>query len=167
MIDPPNPAVPDDSPAGPLMKPHEDDTWYHDGLPFRCTQCGNCCTGSPGYVYVKREEIEKIAAFIGREGKGLTKKHIRRVGIRYSLTEDARTGDCCFLRTRDGNRQCAIYPVRPLQCRTWPFWRSNLKTMESWALAAAYCPGMHYGMHHDLAAIVKRRDAKTWKDLEE
>ena len=23
--------------------------WYQDGLQFRCTRCGNCCTGAPGY----------------------------------------------------------------------------------------------------------------------
>ena len=36
--------------------------WYRDGLQFECTQCGNCCTGDPGYVWVTPEEIKAIAA---------------------------------------------------------------------------------------------------------
>ena len=27
-------------------------TWYADGLRFTCTQCGNCCTGQPGFVWI-------------------------------------------------------------------------------------------------------------------
>lgn len=144
-----------------------ENVWYRDGLPFRCTQCGNCCTGAPGYVWVTVKEIEKIAEFLGRPGKGLTKKHVRGIGRRYSLTEDAKTGDCCFLETRDGVRGCSIYPVRPLQCRTWPFWKSNLRSPETWADAAENCPGMSYGKHHDLVQIKIRRDAKRWEDLPE
>ena len=27
------------------------------GLRFECTQCGDCCTGAPGYVWVNKAEI--------------------------------------------------------------------------------------------------------------
>ena len=36
--------------------------WYADGLQFECTQCGDCCTGAPGYVWVNKSEIEALAA---------------------------------------------------------------------------------------------------------
>ncbi|MFM7740581.1 MAG: YkgJ family cysteine cluster protein, partial [Planctomycetota bacterium] len=26
--------------------------WYKDGLRFQCSQCGDCCTGGAGYVWV-------------------------------------------------------------------------------------------------------------------
>jgi Fe-S-cluster containining protein len=39
--------------------------WYRDGLRFRCTRCGSCCTGEPGNVWVTDEEIAAIAAFRG------------------------------------------------------------------------------------------------------
>ncbi len=39
--------------------------WYKDGLRFKCTQCGDCCTGAPGYVWVNQAEIEGIAAELG------------------------------------------------------------------------------------------------------
>ena len=35
--------------------------WFEKGLRFECTQCGNCCTGAPGYVWVNREEIAALA----------------------------------------------------------------------------------------------------------
>jgi Fe-S-cluster containining protein len=139
--------------------------WYHAGLKFTCTQCGNCCTGAPGYVYVSREEVEKIAAFIGRTDGWLDRQHLRRVGLRYSLTEDRRNGDCCFLKQENGKRICTIYPVRPLQCRTWPFWDVNLESSRDWSAAAKNCPGMNSGKHYDLVQIETRRDAERWEDV--
>jgi hypothetical protein len=141
--------------------------WYCDGLRFACEQCGGCCSGAPGYVFVTGEEIGKIAAFLGRPGKGLTKEHLRRVGIRHSLTEDSRTGDCCFLQRRDGRLSCRIYPVRPLQCRTWPFWESNLRSPDHWASAADGCPGINQGPHFAFVQIQIRRNARRWEDLPE
>lgn len=146
--------------------------WYQDGLKFTCTQCGNCCTGAPGYVYVNDEEIERIAAFLGRAEpaddsveKALGKEHLRRVGRRYSLTENKRNGDCCFLLESNGKRTCSIYPVRPLQCRTWPFWDVNLESPKEWAAAAEHCPGMNKGTQYEFVQIEIRRTAKRVEEL--
>ena len=35
--------------------------WYHAGLQFTCSQCGDCCSGAPGYVWVNQAEIDAIA----------------------------------------------------------------------------------------------------------
>lgn len=139
--------------------------WYADGLKFTCTQCGNCCTGAPGYVYVDDEEIRMIAEFIGRSDGTLGREHLRRVGRRYSLTEDRRSGDCFFLKEVDGKRICSIYPVRPLQCRTWPFWDINLASPADWADAAKGCPGMNKGRHYDLVQIQLRAGAQSWGEV--
>jgi hypothetical protein len=141
------------------------DIWYRQGLRFACRQCGNCCTGAPGCVFLTEQEAHNIAAYLGREGKGLTKEHLRRVGVRNSLTEDPRSGDCCFLQRRNGQMLCRVYPVRPLQCRTWPFWEANLRSPEHWDAAAADCPGMNRGPAHDEAHIQTCRGAKRWEDL--
>lgn len=139
--------------------------WYQAGLQFKCTQCGNCCTGAPGFVYVTQGEIDKIAEFLGRPGKGLSDQHLRKVGRRYSLTENKKSGDCCFLKTENGKRTCSIYPVRPLQCRTWPFWDLNLDTPEDWYEASEGCPGMNTGPNYTLVQIEVRRTAKTWEEV--
>lgn len=142
------------------------DAWYAAGLQFECTQCGNCCTGAPGYVYVSETEIETIAAFIGRPGQGLERHQYRRVGRAISLTEDKATGDCVFLkRTSTGKKICSIYPVRPLQCRTWPFWNSLLESREEWDDAARDCPGMNKGKSYDFVQIEIRRTAREWGDV--
>jgi hypothetical protein len=67
--------------------------------------------------------------------------------------------DCPFLR---GTR-CAVYPVRPIQCRTFPFWRENLRSHEEWERLSQFCPGIDAGEHHDLEAIRRDIDArKPW-----
>lgn len=145
------------------MATADDSRWYGEGLKFECTQCGNCCSGAPGYVWVTEEEIERIAGFIGR--KRLGREHLRRVGEQFSLTEDRGSGDCCFLkRLPDGKRVCGVYPVRPLQCRTWPFWDDNLETRSAWAEAARGCPGMNKGPRYSLVQIEIRRTARTWEE---
>ena len=136
--------------------------WYRDGLCFRCCQCGNCCTGAPGYVWVTKEEIRRIAEFLGRTDGRLDKKHVRRVRLRYSLTEK-QNGDCVFLSRTGGKIDCAIYPVRPLQCRTWPFWRENLVSLDAWNRAHVKCPGMNTGRRFSVEEIEAIRTQKEWQ----
>ena len=150
-----------------LMDHKARNAWYSDGLKFTCTQCGNCCTGAPGFVYVSEEEISNIAAFLRSPGGTLGPEYLRKVGRRYSLTEDRKSGDCCFLKHENGKRICAIYPVRPLQCRTWPFWDVNLESPRAWSEAAADCPGMNQGRHYDLVQVQLRLDARTAEELPE
>ncbi len=42
-------------------------------------------------------------------------------------------------------KQCAIYPVRPSQCRSWPFWPENILSPEDWQNTAVKCPGINTG----------------------
>lgn len=116
--------------------------WYHKGLKFQCTACGNCCTGAPGYVWVERAEIETLSAAIGVEPEEFIEKHTRQVGAGTSLVEFA-NGDCVFF---DGvTRRCKVYLHRPRQCRTWPFWESTLADEVDWARTARGCPGIGRG----------------------
>lgn len=135
--------------------------WYAGGLSFSCTQCGNCCSGPPGFVWVTREEIARIARFLGRANGRLDKDHVRRVGLRTSLTEKP-DGDCIFLQRREGKAYCGVYDARPVQCRTWPFWNENLRTPADWEAAQEKCPGMGRGTHYGFVAIEElRRRRKT------
>ena len=62
--------------------------WYHQGLRFECTGCGDCCTGAPGYVWVNKEEIRGLAEQVGEENlERFEKMYVRQVGIRKSLKE--------------------------------------------------------------------------------
>jgi len=141
-----------------------DAKWYNAGLCFDCSQCGNCCSGPPGYVWVTREDMARIARFLGHPEERLNKEYVRRVGLRFSLREKT-GGDCVFLTRQNGRAGCSIYPVRPMQCRTWPFWNSNLKSPDAWNEAHRLtCPGMNRGKHYDLVQIEAIRNARTLDD---
>ena len=135
--------------------------WYEEGLSFECTQCGNCCSGDPGYVWATKEEIGRISKFLGRTDGTLDGRHLRRIGLRYSLTEKP-GGDCIFLRRNGDKTQCGIYSVRPMQCRTWPFWTQNLRSLSAWNEAHRICPGMNTGTHHEFVQIESVRTKKSW-----
>ena len=115
--------------------------WYKDGLRFSCTRCGHCCTGAPGFVWVDDAEIDAIAAFLGEDRAELTALRTRQLPRGRSLRERA-NGDCVFY---DAEAGCTIYPVRPRQCRTWPFWESNVVTPDAWEETCAICPGSGQG----------------------
>jgi len=118
------------------------DPWCGDGLQFACTRCGNCCTGAPGFVWVNDDEIAGIAAFRSETVAKVTKEFVRLVGSSLSLIE-LQNGDCIFYNRE--NRGCSIYPARPRQCRTWPFWHSNLRNKEAWEETCKVCPGAGSG----------------------
>jgi Fe-S-cluster containining protein len=125
--------------------------WYHDGLRFTCTGCGDCCTGAPGYVWVNGDEIAALASELDLEVDEFEKRYVRQIGVRKSLKELKKTYDCIFLDA--ATRKCQVYAARPRQCRTWPFWESNIRTPESWAQTCEVCPGSGTGKLYQLATI--------------
>lgn len=124
--------------------------WYKDGLRFKCTGCGNCCTGAPGYVWVNQAEIDAMAARMQISLTEFEAKYVRHIGIRRSLVE-YKNGDCVFFDNK--TRKCRVYKDRPRQCRTWPFWKSNLRTPQAWEETCQVCPGSGKGKLYQLEAI--------------
>jgi Fe-S-cluster containining protein len=146
---------------GKMLKSH---CWYAGGLHFECTGCGNCCAGpDEGYIWVTPREIELLAEQLRLSVEAVRKKYIRRVGFRLSIIEHPATKDCIFLTpSKDGCRGCAIYPVRPNQCRTWPFWNENLASPDDWNRAAVKCPGINRGRLYSVEDIDRIRKQKSW-----
>ncbi len=140
--------------------PLDQNVWYAAGLRFECTQCGNCCSGAPGYVWVTVADMERIAGQLQMPFDDFTRRFIRQIGQRYALLEKP-DFDCVFLLRdpRTGKAGCSIYQVRPMQCRTWPFWNENLRSPRAWKSASAHCPGMRDAEAplSDLAHIEKCR----------
>ena len=122
------------------------------GLRFTCTQCGNCCTGPSGFVLFTDAEAQAMGKELGVTRDEFLKEYTRDTLVGRSLKEvevDGYGFDCVFL-TRDdsGKTGCSVYGSRPEQCRTWPFWKSNLRGKRSWNGESRGCPGMDTGELH-------------------
>jgi Fe-S-cluster containining protein len=139
-----------------LMPKKAADPWYRDGLRFECTQCGHCCTGAPGFVWTNDAEIAAIAAHLGMPEPEFRAVHTHQpLSSPVSLREKA-NGDCVFFERGVG---CTIYAVRPTQCRTWPFWRSNLASPATWRRTEGNCPGSGEGPLIGVEEITRRMKA--------
>ncbi len=152
--------------------------WFGDGLRFSCTCCGNCCTGGPGFVWISEAEIARLADYLRLSVAQTIEKYCRRIDGRFSLKETRTVAgkyDCVFLKEikvglRSGEdktivqtqRICEIYPARPLQCRTWPFWKGNLQSPQAWQAQTRTCPGMNTGQLYQKRQIESLRDATDW-----
>lgn len=131
--------------------------WYRDGLAFECTGCGKCCSGPPGFVWVDDSEIAALAIEMNLPVDAFEYKFVRQVGFQKSLVEYP-DGDCIFLHPE--TRKCTVYAARPVQCRTWPFWSSNLRGRSNWQKTCEVCPGSGVGQLYTLEEIEVRRTQK-------
>jgi hypothetical protein len=137
--------------------------WYHKGLQFNCTQCGNCCRnhGEYTYVYVTEPEIQAISGHLGLSRAAFLEKYCtKEEGSWYSLRMDEPA--CPFL---GADSRCGIYPVRPKQCQTWPFWEENLKQATWKGAVKECCPGIDQGTLYP-AEEVQRQARETEAQFE-
>jgi Fe-S-cluster containining protein len=64
-----------------------------------------------------------MAEFVNKSVQEFATIYLKKVKHRYSLVEKKLDEDdyaCIFFDEKTS--RCTIYPVRPLQCRTFPFW---------------------------------------------
>jgi Fe-S-cluster containining protein len=127
--------------------------WYRDGLRFTCTRCGACCTGEPGFVWVTAEELAAIADFLGEKLEEVEALHTRRTTRGRRTLREKANGDCVYYDRQAG---CTVYSVRPAQCRTWPFWESNVVNPEQWERTCEACPGSGQGELISAEEITRR-----------
>ena len=120
-------------------------------LRFECTGCGVCCTGDASrYVEAGPQEQEAIRGFLQLSRAWFRRHYLTRVddatlGLRIS------GGHCVFLQD---NGRCRIYPVRPTQCRTYPWWPEVVNSKTSWQEEARRCEGINRGQVIPLKKIV-------------
>ena len=119
--------------------------WYDDGLQFTCVQgCVDCCIthGDHAYVYLEPDDVQNLACHLNVSHEEFL--------ARFTVVEDGyvllRMDEpaCLFL----GERGCTVYEARPVQCRTFPFWKENLTTRARWDGLARFCPGIGQGPVH-------------------
>jgi Fe-S-cluster containining protein len=104
-------------------------------------------------VWLSEEEAIQMAKHLGISEKEFLKKYTRLVSGKLALLEkrkDAETYDCIFLK----DKQCMIYPVRPKQCQTFPWWPENLSSKEAWEGLSSYCEGIN----HNQAPLISLKE---------
>ena len=120
---------------------YEKPLYQREALCFECTQCGGCCYGGADhFVFLCNGEAEAIRDYLELSAAWFRRRYLKRDEGDLVLQSSA-DGACIFLA--DG--RCRIYPVRPLQCRTYPFWPEILKNRKSWDLEARQCEGVNRG----------------------
>ena len=89
-------------------------------LRFECTKCGLCCTtrGEYAYVYLNPAELRRIAAYLGIGAAEFRRRYTKR--DEYGWTQLSFAAESCVFLDERG--RCSVHPVRPTQCRTFPFW---------------------------------------------
>ena len=113
--------------------------FFDQGIHFECQQCGVCCTGDPGIIYVGKDELARIAEYLSLKVPFFIEKYLYSIKNGYSIRELA-DGRCSFYENG-----CTIYPVRPNQCKTFPFWFENLRSAKKWKRISRECPGIGCG----------------------
>lgn len=131
------------------LNPADRSYFFDHGLRFNCQQCGACCVGEPGTIYVANAEIGTIAASLNLSVDDFTQRYLYPFKDSYSIKEDDQ-GRCLFF-----DQGCTIYPIRPLQCRTFPFWFSNLRSENRWRHIKSQCPGIGSGRRYTRSEILK------------
>jgi len=100
---------------------------------FSCQGCGECCRGEDNSVLVFPQEIRAIEEATGLSWAEVAAPPVEgewdREGYFHTLEwRLAKVGEAC--RFYQGG-VCAIYPVRPMICRTYPFYPDRGKLMAS------------------------------------
>jgi hypothetical protein len=110
----------------------------HPEFRFRCTGCGNCCKG-PGSVFFTANDLSQFYDHLKLDAAGRKRLRERIIQARDNGYYVHRTtGACHFL---DSLNHCTVYPVRPLQCRTFPFWPSTFASRADFQFVLEGCPG--------------------------
>ena len=83
---------------------------------YQCQRCTNCCRW-PGLVKIGDAEITAISQFLGIDEFDFVQRYTRLRPYKDGLSLiEKENGECVFLDGRD----CAIQPVKPIQCAGFP-----------------------------------------------
>ncbi len=109
-------------------------------LRFECQPGCTACCEQKGWVYITERDIVRQAEFLGLSPAAYEARYVYRTKNQLRLRKPPGKA-CHFLESG----RCAIHPVKPVQCRLFPFWPELVEDRASWDGAAVYCPGIGKG----------------------
>jgi len=122
-------------------------------LHFKCTGCGKCCTGGEDhYVAMSKMEAKRIQKHLGVSSAWFRRRYVNHL-TRNTLTARMHNGRCVFL---NDNGKCRIYQLRPVQCKTYPYWPELLENKQTWDSEAVHCEGINFGSAVPISNIKKK-----------
>lgn len=105
---------------------------------FECTKCGKCCFG-PGKVYFAKKDLKLIQNYFKIQDQDWENFKKKFIDLEENQLYIHQPKDKCFFLNK--NNQCSIYPIRPLQCKSFPFWPSNFSCIQNLQNLIRECPG--------------------------
>ena len=140
-----------------MQKPATKERFYARGLHFECTGCGECCKLGGGFVYPTLEDVGFAAKHLELSVNKFTETYMDLHEGQYVFKND---GDNCIFYGENG---CTIYEARPTQCRTFPFWKANLKSQYRWKIIEGECEGIGQGRLFSIDEIeaIKNQTSQT------
>ncbi len=126
--------------------------WYDRGVDFTCQRCGHCCSGEPGFVFLSSEEVDRLSEHLDMTRDEFLAAYTRKIdmGDHYLVSLRERRDYSCILLSDNG---CSVYPVKPQQCTTYPFWGYLFSDRALWDEEMKACPGINRGEHHSAQEI--------------
>lgn len=122
-----------------------------DGFHFTCVPgCTNCCD-QEGYVYVTEDDVRHAAEFLAIPIDEFERKYVYRT--KYTLRFRKPANSQCHFLTNGG---CRIHPVKPVQCRVFPYWPELIEDRQAWEATAGYCPGIGTGPLVQIGTALER-----------
>lgn len=110
--------------------------------PQACKHCqGRCCNGESGNVFVNKDEIKTMSRFLKIDPSEFIKEYLKKVSYKFSIKEIKTTNNYACVFFDDQQNKCKIYPVRPEQCHTFPFWDYYKDKPEA---LSKECPGVSF-----------------------
>jgi Fe-S-cluster containining protein len=85
------------------------------------------------------DELEALAAYRNMDLESFTNLYIRTADGKLALQQRKINGEylCCFFDPFE--ERCKVYPLRPEQCRTYPFWEDF---QDDFRALLNECPGV-------------------------
>ena len=116
---------------------------FKEGIRFECQGSSNCCVsrGSYGYVYLSNKDILRLSKFTKLKYDDFIKLYCDKTDGFTHFKEKKNSSKCIFL----DKKKCSVYKARPIQCRTWPFWKENMNTKKWNNEISKLCPGINKG----------------------
>lgn len=135
---------------------------FRQGLRFKCTACGECCTRLRANLPLSSGDVRRISRYLRMSIRSFVEAYgvhvIDRVRDQGSVVDipsiELRvpsTGVCVFL---DRDRRCTIHEVKPAICARTPFvdYVANGRPT-IWKEAVSYCPGIGLGERYSPARV--------------